>query len=245
MKQAISPEQLLALVQAAIREAPAFDRDESYGEVEQKWLGRAVALLDAAGSVKLSVAFQLARQNLQSVLHSRVGLLQPLYDLMSQLELRVPAELQGAFIAAGDAWNGYAALVRIMQREGDDLLIVDPYVSGSVVTELVPHIVAKRSVRILTAAQPKLKSALLASSQKWNANPSRSTPEVETRIAPSGSLHDRLIMLDNKEVWLVSQSLKDIGKRSAASVTRADAELAALKSNAYTALWQDSLPLTD
>lgn len=243
MNQATSPEQLLALVQAAIRDAPAFDYDGRYGEAEQKWLGRAVALLEAAGAFGLATSFQFARNKLQTALHSRVELLQPLFDLMSQFELRVPAELQGAFIAAGDAWNGYAALVRIMQREADDLLIVDPYVSGSVVTELVPHIVARRSVRILTAAQPKLQPALLASSQKWNANPSRSTPELQTRIAPDGSLHDRLILLDNKEVWLVSQSLKDIGKRSAASVTRADPELAALKSNAYAALWQNSLPL--
>lgn len=244
MKSSVSPEQLLALVQAAIREAPAFPYDGQVGETEQKWLGRAVALLEAANDLNLTVSFRVARSGLGTYTHSRAELLQPLYDLMSQLELRVPAELQGAFIAAGDTWNGYAALVRIMQRGADDLLIVDPYVSGSVVTELVPHIVARRSVCILTAAQPKLQPALLASFQKWNANPSRPTPALETRIAPEGSLHDRLIMLDNKEVWLVSQSLKDIGKRSAASLTRADAELAALKSDAYTALWQSSLPLT-
>ncbi|WP_374643849.1 hypothetical protein [Tabrizicola sp.] len=243
MKQAISPEQLLALAHAAIREAPAFDYDGRYGEAEQKWLGRVAALLEAAGSLVLLTSFRLARANLQSYSHSRTELLQPLYDLMSQLELRLPAELQGAFIAAGDTWNGYAALVRIMQREADDLLIVDPYVSGGVFTDLVPHIVASRSVRILTAAQPKLQPALLASSQKWNTTPNRSTPEVETRLAPDGSLHDRLIILDGEEVWLVSQSLKDIGKRSAASLTRADPELASMKSDAYDVLWKQSQPL--
>jgi hypothetical protein len=75
------------------------------------------------------------------------------------------------------------------------------------------------------------------------ANPNRSTPEIETRLAPDGSLHDRLIILDGKEVWLVSQSLKDIGKRSAASLTRADPELASMKSDACDVLWQQSQPL--
>lgn len=244
MRNTITPEQLLSMLQALIRETPAFAENIPIGEAEIRWLGRVDALLASTGSVRPSIDFRIARSNIGTVLHSKHALLQPIYDALSGLELLVPPELQGAFIHAGNTWEGYAALVNIVQRESNSVFIVDPYVSSSVVVELVPLIVARQSIRILTANQPSLRLALFAASNKWNGNPSRTTPAVEIRIAPDQTLHDRLIIVDEKDAWIVTQSLKDIAKKSPASVTRTDAELAKMKAQAYSDLWRLSTPIS-
>lgn len=85
----------------------------------------------------------------------RAELPQPLYNLFNDLELRMPAALQGAIIPPGESWNDYAALVRLLQNECDHLLIVDPHVSADIFIEFLPHAVAKVATWILTTNQPK------------------------------------------------------------------------------------------
>lgn len=84
---------------------------------------------------------------------------------------------------------------------------------------------------------------LLASAGKWAADTISDSHSVEVRYAPAASLYDRLIIIDSSEIWLISQSLKDIAKRSPASVSRADADLGAMKVQHYEELWGQSTPL--
>jgi hypothetical protein len=241
MKPTHSPEQLLALLQATIREAPPLVYNEQRSEAELRWLGRAEAILASYPEMgRASVAFRIARSALNTLVHDRSNLLQPLYDALSMLELQVPAALQGAFIPAGDAWNGYAALVKLVQSPCDRLLIVDPYITADIFADFVPHTIARSGTRLLTAKNRERHPALLASSQKWQqTHPAPSAP-VELRYAPESSLHDRLIVLDSSEVWLVSQSFKDIARKSSASVSRADPEMARMKAQHYESLWEAS-----
>ena len=238
-----SPEQLLALLQAAIRDAPSFPYGEPRSEAEARWLGRADAILSSAGNPNASGEFRVRREALGTMMQDRGKLLQPLYDVVSQLELLVPGALQGAFIPPGDAWNGYAALVKLMQNECDTLLIVDPYITADIFSEFMPHAVARSGTRLLTSKNRLRHEALLASAEKWQETHTQSMHAVEIKYAPEGSLHDRLFIFDGNESWLVSQSIKDIAKKSAASVTRADAELAQLKSQHYEAVWAASTPI--
>ncbi|WP_144062048.1 hypothetical protein [Sphingomonas sp. MM-1] len=237
------PEQLLALLEATIRDAPQFTYQEDLANNDRAWLGRADALIEASGAIPALVSFRTAREALGSYSHSRDKLLIPLHDAYSRVELSAPAALKGAFIPGGDTWNGYAALVSIMQTECDDLLIVDPYLNSVIYTDLAPHSAARKIVRCLAAKRPEYHPGLLAAAGKWEGdNISKSHP-VEVRYAPQGSLHDRLIILDGKVVWLISQSLKDIAKKSPASVSRAEAELGTLKVQHYNDLWDKSDPL--
>lgn len=238
-----SPEQLLALLEAAIRDAPAFIYGEPLTEKDIRWLGRADALLEASGAMPAVISFRVARQNLGTYSHDRNNLLIPLYDALSRVELQAPSSLQGAFIPSGDTWNGYAALVRIVQKASDDIMIVDPYLNSDIYIHFAPHTAARNGIRLLTTKRPENHSGLLASAQKWEADEISKTKSVEVRYAPAGALHDRLIIIDSRESWLVSQSIKDIAKRSPASVTRAEAELGQMKAKHYEALWNQSTPL--
>lgn len=237
------PEQLIGLLEAAIRDAPPLVYQEKLTDSDIRWLGRADALLEASGCLSALVSFRTARQSLGGYSHSRDNLLIPLHDAYSRMELLVPTSLQGAFIPGGSTWNGYAALVKIFQTECDDLLVVDPYLNSAIYTDLAPHSVAKKGVRCIAARRSENHLALVASANKWSSDPISTDHAVEVRYAASGALHDRLIIVDGKEVWLVSQSLKDIAKRSPASVSRADGELAAMKVQHYNEVWDQSGPL--
>ncbi len=61
------PEQLLALLEAAIRDAPPFVYQASLTDVDRKWLGRADALIEASGAMLALVAFRVARDSLGSL----------------------------------------------------------------------------------------------------------------------------------------------------------------------------------
>jgi hypothetical protein len=244
MKINESSEQLLALLQAAIRDAPPLSYDQPRSETELRWLGRVDAILSAAGNYRASLDFRMSRGTIGTIIFDRNKLLQPLYDVASELELIVPGALQGAFIPPGDAWNGYAALVRLMQNECDTLLIVDPYITADIFSDFLPHAVARLGTRLLTSKIRQRHDALLASAQKWKETHAQSTHAVEIRYASEGALHDRLFIFNDNESWLISQSIKDIAKKSAASVTKADVELAQLKSQHYEAVWAESTPIS-
>ena len=243
-KNTISPEQLLALLEAAIGEAPAFTYGEKLTEKEIRWLGRVDALLDASGLMSAVVNFRAARSSLGTYAHDRDKILIPLYDALSHAELQVPASMQGAFIPPGDTWNGYAALVKIMQTPCDHMMIVDPYLNSDIYTYFAPHCAASNGMRCLTVKRPENHSGLLASGQKWAADRISEAKSVEVRYASAKALHDRLIIIDSRESWLVSQSIKDIAQRSPASVMRAEAELGRMKAEHYEELWKQSTHLT-
>ena len=236
----MTPEQLLAPLEAVIRDAPAFVYQQPLTDEEQRWLGRAEALVEASGSTYALLEFRTARQDLGSIGHSKEALLLPLHATYSRVELHAPAAARGAFIPAGDTWNGYAALVKLIQKPCDNLLIVDPYLNSDMYTDFLPHSSARTSVRCLTTRRPENHDGLLAAARKWTTDAIAKNKPVELKYAPAGALHDRLIIIDGREAWLISQSFKDIAKRSPASVSRADKEICFMKAQHYDELWSKS-----
>jgi hypothetical protein len=61
---------------------------------------------------------------------------------------------------------------------------------------------------------------------------------LEVRLAPARSLHDRQVVVDEQDVWILTQSLNSFAARAPASIVRVDPETAALKIAAYNGLWQ-------
>jgi hypothetical protein len=120
-------------------------------------------------------------------------------------------------------------------------LLVDPYLTSDLFTDFAPHSGARKGVRCLTTKRGEYHPGLAAAAQKWAGDAIARSKPVEVRYAPPGTLHDRLIIIDRGGAWLVSQSLKDIAKRSPASVSRGDAELTQLKADHYDALWSQSM----
>lgn len=236
IRKSIPPEQLVALLEAVIREAPPLHFGEPLSGEDLRWMGRAEALVEASGTVSDHIEFRLARQALGGYTHNRNGLLSPLLTCYYRAELLAPPPAQGRFIPPGDTWGGYAALVKLVERPCDHLLIVDPYLDATVFTDILPHAKANKSVRCLTVKGAS-HAALAAASGRWGRDVEG--VGVELRYASKQALHDRLVFVDD-EAWDISQSLKDLARRSPASVTRSDQEMGELKLAHYSQLWADS-----
>ena len=235
----ISAEQLRAILADLIATAPPFATTESLSGEESRWLARSEAVLSEVDPVKLTIDFRVARANLLTSFQSREELLHPVRTAFYKMELASPFETQGTFIPAGDTWGGYAALVKVLADQCKSILVVDPYLDGHAFCDFIPLAKATDAIQCLT--ENFHRQSLDASYERFMRDRVKLETLVEVRYAPSRSLHDRLIIIDCKKVWLVSQSLKDIATRSPASLIAADSELSELKIRHYKALWKDSL----
>jgi hypothetical protein len=115
-------------------------------------------------------------------------------------------------------------------------LIIDPYMDGIAVTKYAVSAPETVTIRLLAHAKdhkPTLKPAI----QSWQTQ--YPTRPMEGRLAASKRLHDRLIIIDRKDVWNVTQSLNALAARSPAEILKtADAQIATDKTAHYEAEWQ-------
>ena len=66
---------------------------------------------------------------------------------------------------------------------------------------------------------------------------------LEVRV--TRNLHDRLIVVNDAQVWMLTLPLKDFAVRSPATVVKVNSETANLKLGAYAEIWRDAAPLLD
>jgi hypothetical protein len=161
-----------------------------------------------------------------------------LYRVLTAAELSAPASEQGAFIAAGNELDAYAAIAKVLATAEKNILVVDPYIDGKALADFIPAAVEKVVVRILSD-ESSLKPTLVPAYDRWKAQFGDLRP-LELRLAPARSLHDRLLIIDDTNVWSLTQSLKDFANRADASIMKADPEIGALKIAAYHEHWESA-----
>ena len=160
-----------------------------------------------------------------------------LYQAMAAAELKVPASARGAFIPARNSFDAFAAITKVLQSATKDVLIVDPYMDETILTEFGGSIPDAVSLRLLSD-QSTVKASLAPAARAWTDQHRTSRP-LAVRLAAPKALHDRVILIDGTTAWTVTQSLKDFAKRSPAEIVRAD-DTAALKISAYEFVWSSA-----
>jgi hypothetical protein len=153
---------------------------------------------------------------------------------LAAAELRAPASAQGAFIPAGNAFDAFAAVSKVLQTATTDVLIIDPYMDEAALTEFgcaVPHGITLR----LLADAAHVKATLEPAARRWISQYG-AAKSLSARLAPPRTLHDRAILIDGTTAWTLTQSLNAFAKRSPAEIVRAD-DTAQLKIDAYDAIW--------
>ena len=109
---------------------------------------------------------------------------------------------QGVFFN-GQIFDAYIFVSKLIKKAKSSIVLIDNYVDDSVLTLL-----SKRrkgvSVHIYTK---RISKQLQLDLEKHNAQ----YPLVE--ITPFDSAHDRFMILDDKTVYHIGASLKDLGKR--------------------------------
>jgi hypothetical protein len=79
--------------------------------------------------------------------------------------------------------------------------------------------------------------------ERWRMQYGGARP-LEVRVSEPKLLHDRLIVVDQKTVWSLTQSFKDLAARSPTSIIRTPPEISAAKMEAYADLWDGATPLS-
>lgn len=203
-----------------------------------KWVGQLGALIDAMKLTKESVSLGVAERALIATKGSTGGpeIRAVLYRVLGHAELKAPAAAQGAFVAAGDQVDAFGAIAKILEQAKRRLLIVDPYMDATLVTDFLAAAPEGIDLRLL-ADEATVKETLVPAAERWKAQHGGSRP-LEVRLAEKRTLHDRLIIVDDGAVWSLTQSIKDFAKRSHAAALKADDETGGLKIAAYANAWE-------
>ena len=211
-----------------------------------KWPGRADVLVwQVCGpGIELN-EFRAASSLLSSLADMRDGpagtIAMIVHRALARAEERAPVAVRGSFIPAGGAFDAFAVIGKILGTATTDILIVDPYMDETTLTDFAPTAPAGVPLRLLTdqqAVKPSLRPAV----QRWATQYGAQRP-LTARLAAPRTLHDRLIVIDRQTAWLLTQSLNAFAARSPGSIEKTNPEAAALKIPAYEAIWTSAAPL--
>lgn len=207
------------------------------------WLGRCQAQIEEFLGAFDVVEFRTATNRLASSVffpEARRTILTILYRLVASLEAKASSTLAGSFIPAGSAFDAFAALSKTLGEANTGVLVADPYIDEVFLTDFALCIKPGTAIRILSDRE-HLQLSLKPATARWIEQYGTARP-IEVRVTPRKKLHDRLMIVDQKTVWLVSQSFKNLATRAHATITRAD-DIAEMKILAYADLWEEAKPL--
>jgi hypothetical protein len=236
----LDPASIYAQLGRLIESAPDLERFPLSTDC-QRWLGRAVALVQETCNLDDVLALKHHIDSLRNAgrrVHVQ-SIMVIVFRALAVAEIRAPASAQGAFIPAGNALDAMTAVGKVLEVATSDILIIDPYMDEKALTDFA--VLASEGVTIRLLADQQLHKATLPPAvNRWVSQYGASRP-MEARLAPARSLHDRLIALDGKVTWVLTQSLNAFAARSPASIVRSDPETAALKVAAYEGMWEASI----
>jgi hypothetical protein len=209
-----------------------------------RWMGRARALVCEANGPAAELEFKHAQDKLDTMTGHEVGvegIKTLVFNALTTIELELPAGQRGAFIPAGNVFDAMAAVAKIFSEAKTGLLIVDPYIDERFLVDFAQLANEQISLRLLRDAH-QLKASLAPMAGAWTKQHGVRRP-LEIRLADARTLHDRLIIVDKKDVWNVGQSFNNLAGRAPTSFTRTDPETSGLKISAYEAIWDAAKPL--
>lgn len=218
---------------------PNLEAGRPFPPATMQWLGRAAALLEASGSRGEAMSIRHKMETLGDALLGRGNahaIRALMYGALARAELAAPASSQGTFIPAGDMFTAFAAVGKVFARATRELLLVDKWAEASILTDFAVTAPEGVEVRILTAMKETRRAILKPALERWAAQFGSLRP-VSIRMAHAALLHDRLILVDATEAWVMGQSFNHLAEATHTSISRTDPELAAAKVAAYTAMW--------
>ena len=163
-----------------------------------------------------------------------------LYQALALVELKAPQSAQGSFIPVGNAFDAYAAMARILGAAASDVLMVDPYMDDSVLTDFAGSVQSSFVPLRLLTDQAICKPNLSPAAIRWKAQYPRRPLECGWRHHPNVG---RNLRIDKMQAWTVTRSLKKYRRNDHLPKLRAD-DTATLKIAAYEAIWLNSAIVT-
>lgn len=235
----LTPEQLYVRLGTLLQEVPSFATGDFLSPEEDMWLARAVALLEASNpndAVEAKHAVKRAHTTTLGFERMQEGgfIVSVLRRALARTELQVPASAQGAFIPAGDVYEAFAAVGKILGAAQIDVFLVDPYADEKLLGEYAAQAPEGISVRVLTDDK-RMKATLVPATRKWQQQYGDERP-LEVRTSTT-RVHDRLIIIDRATAYMVGQSFKDLAVDAPTTISRTADEIAKLKIESHEEMW--------
>ena len=179
----IDPESLYRQLGQLVASIPDLNGGDWATPEGRIWLGRAGALVAAAGNLADGVTFNVACNSLGGALHTEnaQSIVSIVYRTLAVAELAAPAALRGQFIAAGDTLSAFDVVSKVFARARRDLLLVDVYADQTIITDFAVTAPDGVHVRILGADKKARRGSIEASSRAMGAAARRNPPPVSAR----------------------------------------------------------------
>ena len=111
--------------------------------------------------------------------------------------------LQGVFYE-GQLWDACSLVEKLIGRAKKEIVLIDSWVGPSTLDMLAKK---RKGVKVEVVTSPRGNKLAASDIEKFNAQ--YGGLEVKTSMA----FHDRFLILDGKELYLIGASLKDLGRK--------------------------------
>ena len=123
--------------------------------------------------------------------------------IFDELQKDKASEFKQKIFFDGQIYDAYSLVINTIKKAKEKILIIDNYIDDSILQMLVKK---NKDVKVTILTSEKSNISKL-DIQKFN----KEYPIL--KIAKSNKFHDRFIVIDNKEIYHVGASLKDLGKK--------------------------------
>jgi hypothetical protein len=242
----VDPETLYLQLRNLIAEMPVLHSGGGAVTPEiNRWLGRAAQLVAETGNASDSGTLDVASNHLHGALRdlNAQTIAAIVFRALAYAESRAPTTARGAYVAVGAGFDALQAVGKVLATAKNEVLIIDAYMDGKVLTDFASTTHEGIQIRLLTDSFYTKPTALQPSAQRWSQQFGPKRP-LKVRMSAPRALHDRLIIVDGgTSVWSLSQSLKDFAGRSPASVLQMPGDIAQMKAAHYEGVWTASTDL--
>ena len=220
MEEELEFDRLISLGESVIatRRPPppmVMGRDRIDRSLFSEWRSSSIALLERLfeplGSLPSEFRLQTASSHAESVEHG-LGILRA---ARSEARVRAAGDSRSSpgdgsgelFIRGGRPHDAYIELRRIFHETQESIIVIDPYLDGSVLSLLGAIETGSLQVELLSWKLPSDFSSQLELFRKQY-------PAIEIELRTSREFHDRFLILDGKNCYHVGASIKDAGGRA-------------------------------
>ena len=124
-------------------------------------------------------------------------------EVFNELQKNQEKEFKEKIFFDGQIYDAYSLIINIIKSAKSKILIIDNYIDDSILEMLIKK---NEDVKVVILTSNKTNISKL-DIQKFN----KEYPILE--VAKTDKFHDRFIVIDDKELYHVGASLKDLGKK--------------------------------
>lgn len=141
-------------------------------------------------------------QRLDKIEHQQIESNQNFEQLFKALEEKDTKPTQGVFFD-GQVFDAYTLIASIVRTAKSSIVLIDNYIDDTVLTHL-----CKKGIKVnITLLTKTISKQLKLDIQKANIQ----YPIIQAKVFTKA--HDRFLIIDEKEVYHLGASLKDLGKK--------------------------------